>query len=70
MPDQNEISNNSKSSGKIFYFEPEDPRVFIPKRVKGTGWRLNFARPGAYVVLLLIGVAIYFGAELCQALFK
>ena len=70
MSDQDEISNDSKNGGRVFYFAPEDPRLFVPKRIQGTGWRLNFARPGAYVLLLLIGVAIYFGAEICQALFN
>ncbi len=36
----------------IFYFNPNDPRVFVPKKYIGTGWTLNFANPYAYLVLI------------------
>lgn len=35
----------------IFYFNKEDDRVIVPKRVRGLGFTLNFARPGIYVVI-------------------
>lgn len=44
----------------LFYFNPDDPAVFVPKRF-GVGWTLNVARPvtwvilGASVVLILAG---------------
>lgn len=46
----------------LFYFNPEDPRLFLPKRT-GLGWTINFAQPLAYVILILmvIGLAALIG---------
>lgn len=38
----------------IFYFNPEDSRVLIPKRRMGVGWSLNFASPFSWLILLAI----------------
>lgn len=41
-----------------FYFNPDDPAIFIEKRF-GIGWTVNFARPIAWISLLIIlGVAL------------
>ena len=37
----------------LFYSNPDDPRLWVEKRV-GIGWTLNFARPAAFLVLLLM----------------
>jgi uncharacterized membrane protein len=37
----------------VFYVDPEDPRLWVEKPV-GVGWTLNFGRPAAPWVLLLI----------------
>jgi uncharacterized membrane protein len=37
----------------MFYANPEDPRLWVPKRT-GYGWTLNFARPAAYGVMLAL----------------
>ena len=37
---------------------PQDPRVIVPKRIKWMGWTMNFARPSAIPVMLLIIAAI------------
>nr|WP_026770965.1 DUF5808 domain-containing protein [Sediminibacillus terrae] len=36
-----------------FYFNPEDPALFLEKRF-GVGWTINFARPLAWTVLIVI----------------
>lgn len=36
----------------IFYFNPKDYRVLVPKRSKGMGWTLNFANPYSYLIIL------------------
>lgn len=41
--------------GGVFYFAPDDPAVFVPKRA-GFGMTLNFARPGAW--LFLVGTVL------------
>jgi uncharacterized membrane protein len=46
----------------IFYFNPEDTRVILPKRNQWMGWTLNFANLWSYVILAaIIGVAIFIG---------
>ncbi len=40
------------------YFNPKDPALFLEKRF-GVGWTVNFARPSAWVVLVvIIGLAV------------
>lgn len=42
----------------IFYYNPEDKRIFPPKRNKFLGWTINFANPLsilAFVALIAIG---------------
>lgn len=34
----------------IFYYNGEDPRVFVPKNF-GIGYTLNFANPNSYLVI-------------------
>jgi len=36
----------------IFYFNPNDSRMFVPKRIESLGWTLNFARPSSSLFLL------------------
>jgi uncharacterized membrane protein len=38
----------------IFYFNPKDSRIMVPKRYKLTGWTLNFA--SFYTYLLILGI--------------
>lgn len=40
----------------IFYFNPNDQRIMVPKRSKSMGWTLNFARMYSYIILILIFV--------------
>ena len=37
----------------IFYFNPADSRLIVPKREKAMGWTFNFSQPRVYVVILL-----------------
>ena len=37
----------------IFYYNPEDARIIVPKRIRLFGWSLNFARKESYLVLFL-----------------
>lgn len=52
----------------MFYVNPEDPRLWVPKRLS-IGWTLNFARPLAWVVmgLLLLLPLIPLGIVLLMA---
>ena len=35
----------------LFYFNREDPRIFVPKVNRLMGWTLNFARPESYIII-------------------
>jgi uncharacterized membrane protein len=37
----------------MIYVNPEDPRIWVPKRV-GLGWTLNFAHRLSWVMLILL----------------
>lgn len=37
----------------FIYFNPQDPRIILFKRIKGFGFTFNFAKPLTYVILLL-----------------
>jgi uncharacterized membrane protein len=46
----------------IFYFNPKDTRVIVPKRNPWMGWTLNFANLWSYVILAAItSLAILIG---------
>lgn len=44
----------------IFYFNTNDPRTIVPKRLRMLGYTVNFAHPMSYIVLILIlAIIIY-----------
>ena len=46
----------------IFYYNPDDSRIIVPKRSQWMGWTLNFANLWSYVILAtFIGLAIFIG---------
>ena len=46
----------------ILYFNREDKRLMLPKRIKSFGWTMNFAQPLAYLLLVaIIVIAIAVG---------
>src|SRR6266481_2299091 len=44
-------------SGGVFYNNPDDPALFVPKRF-GLGWTLNFGHPQAKLVLIGVLVVV------------
>ena len=42
----------------FFYFNPDDPRLVVPKRCTGNFATLNFARSAAWIVLIVFLVAL------------
>ncbi|MGO8752465.1 MAG: DUF5808 domain-containing protein [Thermoguttaceae bacterium] len=38
----------------LLYYCKADPRVIVPKHIKWMGWTLNFARPSAVPIALLL----------------
>jgi len=43
----------------IFYFCRQDPRIIVPKRIRGLGWTINFARPSALLWVTAMILFIY-----------
>jgi uncharacterized membrane protein len=41
----------------IFYFNPKDIRIVVPKRSRMMGWTLNFAN--IYTYLLILGIIAF-----------
>lgn len=54
MMEENFERNNRNWKLGIFYFNRNDQRLFVPKRIRILGWTLNFANPLSYVVLAFI----------------
>ena len=50
-----EVDNPENYKFTIFYFNPKDKRVIVPKRNRYLGWTLNFGNINAY---LLVGFII------------
>jgi uncharacterized membrane protein len=38
----------------MFYYNPEDPRLFPPKKNKEFGWTTNFANPNSVTVMIIL----------------
>jgi uncharacterized membrane protein len=46
----------------LFYYNPEDSRVILPKRNQWMGWTLNFARFYSwFIIILIITLAVLVG---------
>jgi uncharacterized membrane protein len=57
-----EPGDNENSNWKLglFYYNPGDKRIFVPKRY-GIGWTLNFGNIISFVIMgLFLGVVIWF----------
>lgn len=52
-------NSDQKSNWKlgILYFNPENKKIFVPKRL-GIGWTLNFARWQSLLFILILLTAI------------
>jgi uncharacterized membrane protein len=46
----------------LFYYNPDDYRIIVPKRNQGLGWTLNFARFYSwFIILVIILLAVVIG---------
>jgi len=43
----------------ILYYNPDDKRMFPPKKVKGMGWTINFANPNSILAFLGVMLIIF-----------
>ena len=44
-----EDGNNYKYG--VFYYNKDDSRIIVPKRIKYMGWTVNFAHPLSYLII-------------------
>lgn len=44
----------------IFYFNPKDSRIIVPKQNKSLGFTLNFANPYTYLIIAVFAAAIIY----------
>ncbi len=64
-PEQEEKWHEDSKNWRFFgiYYNKEDKRVFVPKKIKWMGITLNFANPKSYLTLLIMfaffGFVIY-----------
>lgn len=42
----------------IFYYNPQDKRLFIPKRIPVMGWTINLANTTPFLVITAIVIAV------------
>ncbi|MFY7758083.1 MAG: DUF5808 domain-containing protein [Flavobacterium stagni] len=45
---------NHWKCGGLFYYNPEDPRLFPPKPIEWMGWTINFANPKSVIAFVVI----------------
>ena len=58
MNEENELHNDPDNwKLGVFYFNPKDKRVFVPKRLTGLGFTFNFANP---LAILAFGALVIF----------
>ena len=50
----------------FLYFNPNDKRIFPPKRIKGLGWTINFANPSSVGAFAAILIALFFITRLIK----
>ena len=43
----------------LIYYCKADPRAIVPRRLKWMGWTVNFARPSAIPITLLLVAIVY-----------
>jgi uncharacterized membrane protein len=43
----------------VFYYNPNDERILVPKRIRAMGWTFNFARQEVYLFVFIVGIIIW-----------
>ncbi|QQE79236.1 DUF1648 domain-containing protein [Alicyclobacillus sp. SO9] len=52
-----QIDDDKYWKGGVFYFNPSDPSLFVPKRF-GIGFTVNFGRPSVFITIVIIIAAL------------
>ena len=62
-----EPKNNNPWRYFLFYYDPADPRILVPKQIPVFGWTLNAAHTVSKVILILLAALIVFAVYTGQA---
>jgi len=52
------VDNPENYKFQVFYYNPKDKRIIVPKQDKNRGWTLNFGNRFTYIILLVICLVI------------
>ncbi len=72
LPEEQENAGDQQILWKWgFYYDPGDPRLFVPKRMAGMGWTINIGRPAGKLIcfgitaflVIIIGITAYGGSK-------
>lgn len=55
---ENWLRDNKYWKWGIFYYNPEDMRIFPPKRNPWMGWTVNFGNPISIITFVILTVAL------------
>ena len=55
---ENWLRDNKYWKWGIFYYNPEDKRMFPPKRNPWMGWTVNFGNPISIITFVILTVAL------------
>lgn len=55
--DDNEEEESKYYLLKVFYFNPADKRIFVPK-LYGIGWTINIANMYSYIAIVIVITAV------------
>ena len=62
------VDDNRNYKFGVFYFNPDDERRLVPKRIRPFGFTLNFAHKDSILSLMAILLAIIILISLAQVL--
>lgn len=55
---ENWLRDNKYWKWGVFYYNPEDKRIFPPKRNPWMGWTVNFGNPISIITFVILTVAL------------
>ncbi|SFA54538.1 hypothetical protein SAMN04488511_113158 [Pedobacter suwonensis] len=55
-----EEENAENWKRRVFYFNKNDHRLIVPKRVKILSWTLNVVHPLSYIIIVLIFTFVFY----------
>ena len=58
------IDESGKYYLGVFYFNKNDKRAIVPKVNNALGWTINFARPQAYMIIVIIAAAAFLASKI------